>query len=56
MYSLNTIKYYIFNLGPKLWNNVINKEGKNILFCLSKKIKLKLIELKLKSIILNDTL
>ena len=36
MYSLNTIKYYIFNRGSKLWNNVINKEGKNILFCLSK--------------------
>ena len=29
-YSLNSTKYSISILGPKLWNVVINKEEKNI--------------------------
>ena len=46
-YSLNSTKYYISIRGPKLWNDVINKEEKDIqsysLF--QKKIKSKLIKI-----------
>ena len=45
-FSLNSAKYYILIRGPKLWNNVINKEEKDIQSCslFQKKIKSKLIE------------
>ena len=41
MCSLNTIKHSIFNPGPKLWNDVINKEEKDVLsyYLFQKKIK-----------------
>ena len=46
-YSLNSTKYSISIRGPKLWNDVINKEEKDIqsysLF--QKKIKSKLIKI-----------
>ena len=29
-YSLNSAKYYISICGPKLWNDAINKEEKDI--------------------------
>ena len=29
-YSLNSTKYYISIRGPKLWNDIINKEEKDI--------------------------
>ena len=45
-YSLNSTKYSISIRGPKLWNDVINKEEKDIQFysLFQKKIKSKLIK------------
>ena len=58
MYSLNSTKYSISIRGTKLWNDIINKEEKDIqsysLFL--KKIKLKLVKFKIKLIIFNETL
>ena len=46
-YSLNSTKYSISIRGFKLWNDVINKEEKNIqsYFLFQKNIKSKLIEI-----------
>ena len=46
-YSLNSTKYSISIRGLKLWNDVINKEEKNIqsYFLFQKKFKSKLIEI-----------
>ena len=40
-YSLNSTEYSISNRGPKLWNDVVNKEKKDILFSLSKENSIK---------------
>ena len=58
IYSLKSTKYFISIREPKLWNDVIKKEKKDIqsysLF--QKKIKSKIIEIdKMKLIIFNET-
>ena len=44
MYSLNSKKHSISIRGPKLWNNVMNKEEKDIHSLFQKKIRSKLIK------------
>ena len=56
---MNSTKYSISNCGPKLWNDVINKEEKDIqsYSLVQKKIKSKLIETENeKLIIFNEKL